>query len=433
MINRKRLLQILLVLIAVIIALSAVLCLKKCTPNYATFSSNLPDLEGAKRIEQVVNLNNNANNSYGININGLNVETGRVNDGETFSMLLNNKFDVNIAIINKLIEKSKNVYDLRNMRSGQKYAAFSSDDSTATLKYLVYERNPTEYVTFALNDSIYVKLGEKNIVTKEKYVEGTIEGSLSQTLYSKGVSASLTLTLADIYQSTIDFFAIQKGDKFKVLYQEQFIDTVSVGIGKIYGVEFTHRGTPYIAVGFDQDETSGYWDEKGHNLKKAFLRAPLNFKARVSSKFGIRIHPIKRIRQKHNGVDYAAPTGTPAIAIADGTVSRKYWDRYGGGNTMWVKHSRGIEAGYLHLSRYAKGIAPGVRVRKGQVIAYVGSTGMSTGPHLDFRVKVNGKYINPEKLPTNPGPPITKKHKKAFMKMKVDVLKAMDEYSAERN
>ena len=163
MINRKRLLQILLVLIAVIVALSAVLCLKKCTPEFSSFSSNRPDIDGAKRIEQVVNINNNNNNnnSYGININGLNVETGRINDGETFSMLLNNKFDVNIAIINKLIEKSKNVYDLRNMRSGQKYAAFSSDDSTATLKYLVYERNPTEYVTFALNDSIYVKLGEK--------------------------------------------------------------------------------------------------------------------------------------------------------------------------------------------------------------------------------------------------------------------------------
>lgn len=430
---RKLLVIILLVLIAIIIALTVVLFIRKCTSSNTSLSSKLPDLDGAKRIELGINLNAKNNVSYGINVNELIVETGRINDGETFSMLLNNKFDVNIAIINKLIEKSENVYDLRNMRSGYKYAAFTADDSLHTLKYLVYERNPTQYVTFAIGDSVYVKLGEKNVVTKERYVEGTIEGSLSQTLYSKGVSASLTLTLADIYQSTIDFFAIQKGDKFKVLYQEQLIDTVSVGIGKIYGVEFTHRGVPYIAVGFEQGESAGYWDEKGHNLKKAFLRAPLNFKARVSSRYGMRTHPIRRTRQKHNGVDYAAPTGTPVIAIADGTVSRKYWDRLGGGNTMWVKHSRGIEAGYLHLSRYAKGIAPGVRVRKGQVIAYVGNTGMSTGPHLDFRVKVHGKYINPDKLPTTPGPPITKTHEKAFMEMKDDVLKAMAEYHAKNN
>ncbi len=427
----KRTLSLLLI---AIILLTVVLAVRKCTSSSnSSLSDELPDLEGAKRIEKVLKNSHTSKTSFDINTTELVVETGRIQDGETFSMLLNNKFDVNIAIVNKLIEQSKGVYDLRLMRAGYKYAAFTSDDSLSKLQYLVYERNPTQYVTFGVGDSVYVKLGEKDVVTQERYIEGTIEGSLSQSLYERGVNASLALTLADVYQSTIDFFAIQKGDKFKILYQEQFIDTLSAGIGRIYGVEFTHRGVPYLAIGFEDGETSGYWDEKGHNLKKAFLRAPLNFKARVSSKYGMRIHPIRRTRQKHNGVDYAAPTGTPVIAIADGTVQRKYWDSKGGGNTMWVKHARGIQAGYLHLSRFASGIGAGVRVKKGQVIAYVGSTGMSTGPHLDFRVKVNGKYINPEKLPTNPGPPIGSKHKKSFMKMKDDVIKSMKDYSAQHN
>ncbi len=238
----------------------------------------------------------------------------------------------------------------------------------------------------------------------------------------------LAVKLSEIYKWTIDFFGIQKGDKFRVLYQEEFIDGQSIGIGKIYGAEFTHLGVSYLAVNFLQQGEDGYWDAKGANLRKNFLSAPLSFSARISSGYGMRTHPIKRSKIFHNGVDYAAPQGTPVLAVADGRISRSGWDSGGGGKRIWIQHEHGFESAYLHLHNYARGMGQGTRVKQGQVIGYVGSTGASTGNHLDFRIRKNGKYINPLKVPSTPTTPILNANKPAFERMKDDILRVMNQY-----
>lgn len=367
---------------------------------------------------------------YGLSATEYEIEASEVDVGQTFSRLLNDKYNVNIAVVNQLIEKSKGIFDMRDLRAGEPYNAFLKPDtiSGGTLEYLVYEKSRTEYIVFGTGDSVFVRKGKKDVVTEERYAEGVIESSLYATMYDNGLNPMLAARLDDIYKWTVNFFAIQKGDKFRVVYEEHFIDTTSIGIGRIYGAEFTHAGKPIMAIRFDQDGKSGYWDATGKNLRRNFLSAPLSFSARVSSKFGVRIHPIKRVRRQHNGVDYAAPSGTRVHAVADGVVTAKGWDRGGGGNRIWIRHSQGIESAYLHLRGFASGISNGSRVRQGQVIGYVGSTGASTGPHLDFRIRQKGKYIDPQKTPTTPTEPIKGANKTAFNKMVDDVRSVMAEY-----
>lgn len=423
MTNKTKLLSYTLCGLLVVVAiLSVILGIRKCSTNNSTLVS-VSDLPSDVDIAFLESILGNNKTLYGLNATDYNVELNEIESGQTFSKLLNQKYNVNIAVVNKLIEFCKGKFDLRDIRAGHPYAAFIADDSTSVLHYLVYEKSRSEFITFGTGDSVYIDVTKKDIVTEEKYIEGAVESTLYES-----VGPALASKLADIYESTIDFTTIQKGDRYRILYQEQFIDTVKVGVGKVYGVEFSNRGKPYIAIRYEQGETVGYWDENGNSMKKAFLRAPLSFKARVSSKFGMRVHPIKRIRQQHNGIDYAAPKGTPVLAVADGVISGKGWDGGGGGNMLWIRHAKGLESGYLHLSQFSKGIGSGTRVRKGQVIAYVGSTGRSTGPHLDFRIRVNGRYINPDKLPTTPGDPIKSANRAGFKVMKKDVLAVMDEY-----
>lgn len=373
---------------------------------------------------------------YGIQATNLDIEAGEIQSGQTFSRLLNDKYNVNIAVINSLIEKSKGVFDMRDLRVGRPYTAFLSQDTTTSgkLEYLVYERSSSEFIVFSAGDSVFVRKDKKEITSEERYAHGVINSSLWGAMYEYGFNPQLAAKLNEIYKWSIDFFAIQKGDSFRVIYEEQFIDTVSIGLGRIFGAEFTHNGKPYMAVRFEQaskngDVEVGYWDATGKNLRKNFLSAPLSFTARVSSKFGVRIHPISRRRRQHNGIDYAAPTGTPVLCVADGVVTAKGWDVGGGGNRLWVRHGQGLESAYLHLSRFASNISKGARVRQGQVIAYVGSTGASTGPHLDFRIRQKGKYIDPAKTPSTPTDPIKEGNKKAFNKMKSDIMDVMDQYA----
>jgi murein DD-endopeptidase MepM/ murein hydrolase activator NlpD len=224
---------------------------------------------------------------------------------------------------------------------------------------------------------------------------------------------ALAAELEDIYQWTVDFFGIQKGDSFTVIYDEKLIDTTHVGIGRIWGAKFTHGGKDVYAIPYKQDDKIKYWEYDGASLRKQLLKAPLKF-SRISSKFSYsRLHPVHRVYRPHLGVDYAAPKGTPVHAVADGVVTFKGWGG-GGGNTLKIKHAGNLMTGYLHLSRFAKGINQGTRVSQGQLIGYVGSTGTSTGPHLDYRVWKNGKPINPLSVPQEPAEPIKKENKAEF-------------------
>ena len=353
---------------------------------------------------------------YGINADNYRTETGEVGSGETLGKILNG-FGVSPLTIDRLDKASKDIFPLRNIRAGHKYTAFIHEDSLYAphLDYLVYERNVAEYVVFGFHDdSVSVRTGEKQFTVRRTKKSATINSSLWGAIMEQELPYALAAEMEDIYQWTVDFFGIQKGDNFTVIYDERFIDdSVSVGIGRIWGAKFCQGGKEYYAIPFRQGGKIRYWEYDGASLRKQMLKAPLKY-SRISSKFTYaRKHPIYKVYRPHTGVDYAAPKGTPVHAVADGVVTFKGWGG-GGGNTLKIKHAGNLMTGYLHLSGYAKGISKGSRVSQGQLIGYVGSTGASTGPHLDYRIWKNGTPIDPLKVPQEPAEPIAKENRATF-------------------
>lgn len=351
---------------------------------------------------------------YGIPISEYDVQEGSIKKGEFFSTLLT-KMDVPQNTIYQLTQKCKGVFDLRQVKVGNKYQAYFTQDSIPQAAYLVYERDGQSFVVFSLKDSLYVKTYEKNIKTEMAYAEVTINTSLWEDTQKKGVTPILALKLSEIYAWSIDFFGLQKGDSFKALYEVMSYKGDILDIGKVKYAVFTHQGKEYTVYQFEEEGTSNeYWNEKGESMRKAFLRAPLSY-TRISSGFSYnRKHPITRKVRPHTGIDYAAPIGTPVVSIGDGVVVSKGYQG-GGGNTVKIKHNSVYTSAYLHLSKYGKGIAQGTRVKQGQIIGYVGSTGSSTGPHLDFRIWKNGTPINPLKMQSPPTQPIKKANMDKFL------------------
>ena len=357
---------------------------------------------------------------YGIIADDYRTEQGRIASGETMGTILN-RYGVSPVMIDRLDKASRDIFPLQQIRADRPYMAFLTTDSLTTdsipvgrLDYLVYEKDLVEYVVFGFkNDSITIEKGEKEVTLRRQRRSSTIDSSLWGAIMRDSLPYALAAELEDIYQWTVDFFGIQKGDSFTVIYDEKLIDTTHVGIGRIWGAKFTHGGKDVYAIPYKQDDKIKYWEYDGASLRKQLLKAPLKF-SRISSKFSYsRLHPVHRVYRPHLGVDYAAPKGTPVHAVADGVVTFKGWGG-GGGNTLKIKHAGNLMTGYLHLSRFAKGINQGTRVSQGQLIGYVGSTGTSTGPHLEYRVWKNGKPINPLSVPQEPAEPIKKENKAEF-------------------
>lgn len=354
---------------------------------------------------------------------------GRVRNGASLSSLLS-QYGVSMATIDRTARVSRPVFDVRRIVAGHQYMAMCTQDSLPRLKYFLYRETPTDYVIFDYADSIRVYRAQKEKVCRQMYCEGQIESSLWQTLHDNGDNIELSFALSDIYAWQIDFFAIQKGDYFKLIYDEYFIDdTVSVGIGDIHVAQFNHSGKDYFAIPFTQDGFKDYFDENGMNLRRAFLKAPLKY-SRISSKFSHgRMHPVLRIRRPHHGVDYAAPTGTPVMSIGAGVVTKKAYQKNGGGNYVTIKHNGTYTTTYMHLHGFAKGLEVGKKVSQGEVIGYVGSTGLSTGPHLDFRVYMNGQPIDPLKMESPPSVPLKECHRDSFMLIKDSLIQCISKIS----
>jgi len=358
---------------------------------------------------------------YGLPVDSFNIETGKVRTNQYLSQILNPK-GVGMGTIDKIARKSKFIFDVRKIKSGEKYAIFSTLDSINEAKYFVYENSAVEYTVFELTDSLDIYQGENEVKTRLKTIHGVVESSLWNAMANNGQNPVLSLELSKIFAWTIDFFGIQKGDRYRLIYDELIVDSTSIGIGEIHAIQFDHYGEPNYALRFEQDSVWDYYDEKGNSLRKTFLKAPLDY-YRISSRFSHgRMHPVLRIRRPHHGVDYAAPTGTEVMSIGDGTVIAKAYQKRGGGYYLKVKHNSAYTTTYMHLSRYAKGIATGSRVKQGQVIAYVGSTGLSTGPHLDFRVHFNGKAIDPLKMKADPVEPVKEKYMNQYTVVKDSFL-----------
>ena len=359
---------------------------------------------------------------YGICIDSLDVVEGNVQKNEFLANILQ-KEGVSYNTVNYIDRNCRNVFDVRKIKVGNKYVFLKTRDSIPTAKYWIYEIDRTNYAVFQLTDSLSAWRGEKEVITKIEHVGVEIKSSLWNAMAEAGCSPDLILELSDIYAWTIDFFGIQPGDSCKVVFEEKYLagDTVPFGIGNVMASYFKSGGNSKFAFSFEQDGKKEYFDENGDNLRKAFLKAPLNYR-RISSKFSNgRMHPVYHVVRPHHGVDYAAPIGTPVQSIGDGTVIAKGWDKKGGGNYVKIKHNSTYTTTYMHLKGFAKGISQGSKVKQGQTIGFVGSTGASTGPHLDFRLQKNGTYIDPLKFKSPSAEPVKKENMEQF-KVGVDSL-----------
>jgi murein DD-endopeptidase MepM/ murein hydrolase activator NlpD len=363
---------------------------------------------------------------FGIDIEPYTVERKEVQRGESWSKILG-EYGIGTQKVVRLDQLTKEVAPLRSIRAGNHYTTFTRKDSVGvSLDYLVYEKNLVDYVVFAfVGDSVAVRTGQREVTLKRRKSTATMGSSLWGAIQEAELPYALAAEMEDIYQWTVDFFSIQQGDKFTVIYDEKFIDTLSVGIGQIWGAKFTHRGQDIYAIPFEQGGRLQYWEADGGSLRKQLLKAPLKF-TRISSKFSnSRLHPVLKKYRPHHGVDYAAPVGTPVRAVADGTVTYKGYDK-AAGNMLKIKHPGNLQSGYLHLRGFAKGVRVGARVTQGQVIGYVGSTGRSTGPHLDFRIWKGGKAINPLSIPQRPAEPIAKGNKARFESVRDRIIAELE-------
>lgn len=356
-------------------------------------------------------------NPMGFSPDSLDCVEGVVKNGQFFSNLLI-KLGLGASEAYDLTQACKGVFDVKTLRVGNSYKAYyegsSSGTAGNTLRYLVYEHSRTTSVIFDCQSPYSVRRYEKPVTIEERYADVTVNSSLWVDMREAGVSPYLILSLSDIYAWTVDFFGLQKGDRFRVLYEEKICDGEVVAVDTVRYAVFTRGDQDLPAIMFNQKDNGNiYWNEKGESMRKAFLKAPLKF-SRVSSGFSYaRKHPVTRKVRPHTGVDYAAPKGTPVMTIGDGVITSMKYEG-AGGNTIRIRHNSVYSTAYLHLSGYAKGLKTGQRVRQGQVIGYVGSTGRSTGPHLDFRVWKNGSAINPLKMQSPPAEPLKGANKEAF-------------------
>ena len=354
---------------------------------------------------------------YGIVTDSFKIERQEVKSGDNLGGILT-RLGVEQRIVGNLNTYTEGIFDIRKLRSGNSYTAMMSNTKDSRLMYFIYAINDTSYVVFDFRDSLHVHKNAKEVVRSLKSASGEITSSLWVAMQKSGVDPNMAVALANIYQWSIDFYAIQKGDAFKVIYEELSVDGKQISIGEIHSALFIHNGKEYYAHRFGQDNVTDYFDNQGQNLRKEFLKAPLKF-SRISSKFSnSRLHPVLRIRRPHHGVDYAAPKGTPVHTIGNGTVTKAAYSG-GAGKMITVRHSNGYTTSYLHLSGFGPGIRAGSSVSQGQVIGYVGSTGLSTGPHLDFRVYKNNVAIDPLKMDSPPALPVHKKYRASFDSLRV--------------
>lgn len=350
---------------------------------------------------------------FNIPIDSFTVVPGQVRSGQNLSDILN-KQGISMTQIDEISKKSILTFDVRKMKINNPFYFFMNKKQPSKVEYFIYEINPVDYVVYDLSDSLRIYKDKKPIETLIKSASGVITSSLWNALEAQALDYNLALSMSEIYQWSIDFYGLQKGDKFRVVFEENFVYGKSIGIGRIFAAQFVHANEDFYAFRFTQNNEDSYFDDKGKSLKKAFLKAPLKFN-RISSQFSnARFHPVLKIYRPHHGVDYAAPTGTPVMSISDGTVIAKGYQAAGGGNFLKIKHNSVYTTSYMHLSKFGEGISTGVRVRQGQVIGYVGTTGLSSGPHLDFRVFFNGSPVNPLTVKSPPTEPIAERYMKSY-------------------
>jgi len=352
---------------------------------------------------------------FGFLLNDFDVVKDTIKSGDNFGDLLT-KNRLDYSKIYEITSQIKNDFDVRRLKVGKKYTLLKSKDSTNQPLVFIYQDNKIDYVVIDFRDSIFVKKKKLPVTIVEKTAIGEINSSLSNAIVNQGLDYEIANKLSDIYAWSIDFFRLQPKDRFKIVYTEKYInDTVFAGIDEIKSAYFEHNGKPFYAFKYKTDSITGaedYYDVKGNTLRNQFLKAPLQF-SRISSRFtNNRFHPVQKIWKAHKGTDYAAPTGTPILSTANGSVVEAGYTS-GNGNYVKVKHNATYTTQYLHMSKIL--VKRGQFVKQGQSIGLVGSTGLATGPHVCYRFWKNGQQVDPYKQDLPSAEPIKPELKNKYI------------------
>lgn len=349
---------------------------------------------------------------FGLPTQGYQIKESKIERNETLSSILQG-FDIAPTTVAALVKESKSIFNVRNIKAGKPYTVFASKNNPSKAEYFIYQPNELEYIVYDLRDSVLVYKKKKDIETRIENIGGKINNSLYEALQESGGDPDMAVHLSNIFGGVINFYAIKEGDWFKIQYERKFVGDQAIGSGRILSALFSHNGTEYQAHYFqtDSDKEGQYYDEQGNSLHRSFLKAPLKF-SRISSRFSKRrLHPVQKVWKAHLGTDYAAPKGTPIIATGDGVVSESA-SSGGNGNYVKIQHNKTYSTQYLHMSKRA--VKRGQRVKQGQVIGYVGSTGLATGPHVCYRFWKNGVQVDPLRQNIKMVIPISESHKVAF-------------------
>jgi len=362
--------------------------------------------------------------NHGINLADAEIGCGIVKSGQSLARILK-QWSVPYSIIHSASLKSKTVFDVRNITAGKSFHIISDPKTEKRVRLFIYEQNFYDYVVFDLSTPVDVYTGKKEAKTSIRLAEGKIESSLWRTLSYKTLGHELVLRMNELFDWAVDFGNLQLGDKIKIIYEEKSVDGQPVDVGRILSARFIHRGKNYDVFYFRQAIQDKYFDEKGNGLMKAFLRAPLKYN-RISSGFSKnRYHPLLKAHRRHFAIDYAAPAGTPVMSVGDGMVLSVGYNKTTG-NYVSIRHNQTYSSQYSHLSRVASGIKPGKQVLRGDSIGYVGSTGLATGPHLDFRFWEDGKPVDFTKIDLPAESQIELTNRKLFHKQVATMKQLLD-------
>jgi murein DD-endopeptidase MepM/ murein hydrolase activator NlpD len=361
---------------------------------------------------------------FGMVVDGLNVNNAEVKRNQRFSDLLDGYY-VDGKAMRLLATVPRNVFDFRKVAAHKKYTILAEPDSTNSARALIYEASPIDYYVFHFSDTLIVESCQRQTSIVERSVAAEIKSNLSETIEAMDITPELTNGFVDIFAWQVDFQRLQKGDKFKLIYTERQVEGRTVGIESIDAIYFEHFGAGLYAFPFEQSEGVDYFDENGKSLRKALLKYPIEF-TRISSRFNPhRFHPVAKVFRAHNGTDFAAPTGTPIRSAGDGIVLEAQY-KGGNGNYVKIRHNGTYTTQYLHMSKIGNGVRPGVRVRQGQTIGFVGSTGLANGPHLCYRFWKNGVQVDALKVQLPAAEPVRDNERAAFEAVKEKLAKRLD-------
>lgn len=393
------------------------------------YNNNLLLKKDSKAINSILRLGKNDNvvtTLYGFDVKNYIFSTNKIKENQIFSTLLYWE-GIPYKTIEDLIKKSKGVFDVQTLQKNCNYTLIRKD-TCGELLSMVFEPDMFSYVIFNFSDSIYVKRVFRDVDTRLEFAQGEVKNTLWNSMTEIGIDISLIDKMEDALASEVDFYHAREGDRFKLLYERKFINNRPVSIGNLLGAVYVND-EENTAIYFEKEKHKGYYNRKGQPTNKTFLKAPVRF-SRITSGFSRnRFHPILHRNKAHNGTDYGAPTGTPIMAVGAGIVTERGYGR-GNGNYVTIKHDNKYTTTYLHMSRFGRGIHRGSRVVQGQIIGYVGSTGLATGPHVCFRMKKNGMPVNHLREKFSSPDPLPKMIRNEFFTVRDSILKLMDEYEA---